>query len=364
MNMANYDLQGSPHGKPAGKKIGLACSYIPEELILAAGMEPVHIRGLADTVNTSHSYTCTNMCSYVENILESGLTHQYDDLSGIIFADSCDCMRRLYDLFSHYVKAPFSCMLEIPKNSNQSAISYFAGRLLDLKEVLESGFDVTISESDLTDAIGFMNSRRKLMNDIIEGQKETPPRHTGTELLSALLSETTRPKRSADADLKKLAAKPIIPPSDEPEKPRLMVVGNRIDRNPLFEMVENAGGAIVVPDSCCGLKHYSRRVDASLPPYEAIARGYLTGPSCARMPGFEDRLERIKNLARDYRVCGIIYNRLKFCDYGMFETPQLERFLREAGIPLLILETDYTWQDTGRIRTRIEAFMEMLETKP
>ena len=358
--MARDDLSGTPDAK----KIGLTCSYIPEELIRAAGMEPVQIHGLADTVKTSPSYTCANMCSYVENILESGLTHQYDDLAGIIFADSCDCMRRLSDLWTHYVKTPHSYRLEIPKNRNESGIAYFAGRLLDLKETLESDFGLAITESDVKDAVVFMNDRRKLMTGIIEGQKEIPPRYTGAELLTAFSSDTARPQKSTDADLKKLAAKPAKTAPDEHETPRLMIIGNRIDRNTLYEMIENAGGAIVVPDSCCGLKHYDRRVDAALPPYDAIARGYLTGPSCTRMPGLESRLERTKSLVHDYRVHGIIYNRLKFCDFGMFETPSLENYLRKTGIPLLVLETDYTWRDTGRIRTRVDAFVEMLEKEP
>lgn len=351
------------HSNFAGKQIGLTCSYIPEEFILAAGMEPVWIRGLVDEIHKSHSYTCSNTCPYVESLLDSGLAHRFGRLSGIIFADSCDCMRRLNDLWAHYVKTPFTYLLEIPKNQNKSGVTYFADRLLDLKKNLEAAFGLTITEHNLRQAVSLMNDRRRMTNDIMEGQKEIPPRHSGSELFSAFMSDPARDESCTDTVLKDLAAGPadVLPPVRE--KPRLMVIGNRIDRSSLFEMVENAGGLIVVPDSCNGLKRYSFPVDSSLPPVEAIARAYLNGPSCARMPGFEGRLERIGRLIHDYKIHGIIYNRLKNCDYSLFETPQLENFVQNIGIPLLVLETDYIWHDTGRIRTRVEAFMEMLEKK-
>ncbi len=78
------------------------------------------------------------------------------------------------------------------------------------------------------------------------------------------------------------------------------------------------------------------------------------------MPGFEIRLERLEGLIRDYNVNGVIYSGLKFCDYSLFETPQLEKFLKGKGLPLLTLENDYVWGDIGRLRIRVEAFLEML----
>ena len=201
------------------------------------------------------------------------------------------------------------------------------------------------------------------MRNIFQGQKDIPPRYTGRELFNACVSSGYKSKTSTDVDINTLAARPRSKLTAETQKPRLLITGSRIDRNNLFNMVEDAGGLIVVPDFCNGLKRYSRWIDPSLPPFQAIAQGYLNGPFCARMPGIEDRLERIKELVHDYQIDGIIYHRLKTCDFGLFETPKLENFLEQANIPLLVLETDYILHDAGRIRTRIEAFMEMLENE-
>jgi benzoyl-CoA reductase/2-hydroxyglutaryl-CoA dehydratase subunit BcrC/BadD/HgdB len=129
-------------------------------------------------------------------------------------------------------------------------------------------------------------------------------------------------------------------------------------------MVEKAGGSIVVFDTCNGLKHYTDLVENSMAPLQALARRYLLKPSCPRMPGFETRLERVKLLVREFRVQGIIYSALKFCDYSLFETPQVEKLSKELGLPTLVLENDYVWADIERLRTRVEAFLEMIRRKP
>ena len=98
-------------------------------------------------------------------------------------------------------------------------------------------------------------------------------------------------------------------------------------------------------------------------PLQALARRYLLKPSCPRMPGFERRLERVKFLVREFKVQGIIYSALKFCDYGLFETPQVEKLSKELGLPALILENDYVWADIERSRTRVESFLEMVRSK-
>jgi benzoyl-CoA reductase/2-hydroxyglutaryl-CoA dehydratase subunit BcrC/BadD/HgdB len=51
---------------------------------------------------------------------------------------------------------------------------------------------------------------------------------------------------------------------------------------------------------------------------------------------------------------------LKFCNLYDIEGFKVERSLKEAGIPVLGIETDYTDQDAPQLRTRIGAFLEMM----
>jgi len=341
-------------------KIGWMCSFVPEEMILAAGLTPSRIQGRVEAIERADAYAFTNLCPYVKNLLDSGLRHKFDGMAGVVFANSCDGMRRLSDLWRHYVGIPFSYLLEVPKNRNVDAINYFAARLRDLRNSLEAAFGVEITDEKLQVAIGIMNEHRTLIGRIFEAQKEDPPRYVGSELLSILNAEGVQPKGETTVLLRDSAMGGASPAPGGRGGPRLLVAGSRLDRPALFEMVEAAGGSIVAIDTCNGLRHYTGLVEDSADPIDALARRYLLTPACPRMPGFGTRMERLATLAGEYGAQGIIYGMLKFCDFSLFEQPQVEKLSQEVGLPVLVLENDYVWSDAERLRTRIEAFLEMI----
>ncbi len=78
------------------------------------------------------------------------------------------------------------------------------------------------------------------------------------------------------------------------------------------------------------------------------------------MPGFKPRMDRISQLIQDYDVNGIVYSHVKFCDNSLFEIPEIEKTIKNGNTPLLSIENDYAWTDVERIRTRVEAFIEIL----
>ena len=54
---------------------------------------------------------------------------------------------------------------------------------------------------------------------------------------------------------------------------------------------------------------------------------------------------------------------LKFCQLYDTENYFVEKRLQEENIPYISLETDYTDNDAEQLRTRIEAFLEMVSAK-
>lgn len=341
-----------------GKRIGWLCSYVPEEIIIAAGLEPLRIQGQVEMCKEADSYMSLNHCPYLKNILDSGLQNKFKNVEGIIFTSSCDGMRRLYDIWTHHVRMPFSYMLEIPKNKDEKAIRYFSEQLYGLRTRLEEVFKTDISDGKLGKAITLLNEHRNVMIRLFERQKESPSPYKGSELLALCLEEMTRPKDETTEKIKSFLERPPQPFKDK--SPRILVIGNVIDKFSLFQMVESVGGSVVAFDTCLGLRHYSGAVKEGPDPIETLARRYLLKPLCARMPGFNERIERVEELIQDYSADGIVYSMMKFCDYGMFEAPIIERRLQNRRVPFLTLENDYVWRDEGRVKTRIEAFVEMI----
>jgi len=79
---------------------------------------------------------------------------------------------------------------------------------------------------------------------------------------------------------------------------------------------------------------------------------------CACFSPNEERIENILRLAKEYRVHGVVQYVLQYCHGYNVEALNVARALKEEGIPGLKIETDYSEEDTGQLRTRIEAFLE------
>jgi benzoyl-CoA reductase/2-hydroxyglutaryl-CoA dehydratase subunit BcrC/BadD/HgdB len=66
------------------------------------------------------------------------------------------------------------------------------------------------------------------------------------------------------------------------------------------------------------------------------------------------------DMIRDFRVDGVVSERLVFCDYWMAEQFMVGEDLKEKGIPYIRLDREYILAGVGQLRTRIQAFLETL----
>ena len=74
----------------------------------------------------------------------------------------------------------------------------------------------------------------------------------------------------------------------------------------------------------------------------------------------DERLDNLVDLARESGARGVVFVPLMFCDPFLYELPRLKSRLEAAGLPGLFLESDFRDENIGQLRTRVEAFMEML----
>lgn len=346
----------------AKRSAGWFCSYVPEEIILAASLEPVRLQGRVKSFQETDAFIHSNFCLFLKNILESGLTGQYEDLDAIIFTNTCDGMRRLYEIWTHYVKVPLAYLLEIPKNRDEPAIAFFAAQLESLKNKLEKDFMVSVSDEKLKQAIDFMNNRRFKMTEVFSLQKNNPASLPGSALYRLSLQEGSDPKEKTETIIDGLVRRQMNSQKSSERAPRLLILGNEGDDPTIFELIENCNAAGVIFDSCRGLSHYSKMVKSGDEPLLNLAGRYLSKPVCARMPGSHERFDRLNALIDEYSIDGVIYSSVKFCDYALFEVVPVENYLKKKAIPFLSIENDYIWSNVGQIQTRIEAFIEMLRS--
>jgi benzoyl-CoA reductase/2-hydroxyglutaryl-CoA dehydratase subunit BcrC/BadD/HgdB len=223
---------------------------------------------------------------------------------------------------------------------------------------------VCISREALSESIRLHNRTRLLLARASALRGEDPPRATGSEVLALSVASASMPKdRFNPLVERRLAELERGDPSPASLGPRLLVLGGALDDPGYLEQIESLGASIVADQLCWGSKSFADLADEEIDPIDALAQRILDHMPCPRMLGqYPQRLANLLEAVKQYRVDGIICERLKFCDLWGGEIEMLRRSLsQEAGIPVLVLERDYaTAGGTGQLRTRVQAFLETL----
>jgi benzoyl-CoA reductase/2-hydroxyglutaryl-CoA dehydratase subunit BcrC/BadD/HgdB len=345
----------------AQPKIGWVCSYVPEEILLAAGCQPLRLSGTGQPIREADAYLHQNLCPYVRSVLDEALESDLN-LDGMVFVNSCDAMKRLHDVWRIYLDADFNYILDMPKSTSPDSVAYYVSELRRLTERLQETLSTKISQDDLREAIRSTNHTRRLMEKLHQWRKKPHPPIDGSEALEIMIRASQENKGTyhewLEDYLETLQSQTAEGKGDG--SPRLMVAGSILDQPDIIGLIEEAGGLVVIEDLCTGYRQFQGPVDEEGDPLEAIARRYLERAPCSRMSDTRKRLDFMTQLAEDYRVDGIVYHALKFCDQYQYDLPLVSQEASEAGMPLLYLETDYTQGSIGQVKTRVQAFLEVI----
>jgi len=344
--------------------IGYFCSYVPVELIMAAGMLPVRLRGAGSTDSgIADAYLSARICTYVRHTLTLALTGQYDYLDGEIGLNSCDHVRRAFDLWRHKTKVPFHGFVSVPRNVRDSLFPYYKEEIENLKAALEKQFSISIGDAELRVAISKQNQVKSRLQKIDELRGREIPGLSGAEALTATIASFVMP---AD-DFIKAADELIAAAGKEAagrEKPRarLLLAGGELDEPGFVEAIESQGAVVAADALCFGTRAFPEAVDEEAgDPLEALCQRYFFQTPCARMIGnFPERFDAVMEAIAERGIDGIVVQRLKFCDPWGAEAHKLRLRCKRVGVPLLVLEREYGLVHAGQVRTRVQAFLEMI----
>jgi bcr-type benzoyl-CoA reductase subunit C len=350
---------------PGRASIGWLCTYTPEEVIYAAGFHPFRLLEDAASTKLADTYLHYNLCPYVRSCLDFGLRKKNQAFKGIVIVNSCDAVRSLYHIWNRYLSSEtFIHFMDLPKVATSLAVDYFRKEIQKLITSLENHFSRPIKESALKEAIEIYNESRDLMRELYELRKNQSPLINGTLVSKIVRANQRMPKKTFNQKLKKLIQelKTTKVKTDQPNRPRIIIVGSLLSNSQLIEAVEAAGAVVVYDDLCTGSRYFEGRVEGRGDLVEALSRHYLLKTPCARMKDTSIRLEAGKTSVKEYRVDGIIYQTLKFCDNHLYDYPVYQEFFKKMDVPMLQIENDFVGGNLGQIKTRIEAFIEMLST--
>jgi bcr-type benzoyl-CoA reductase subunit C len=343
------------------KVMGWLCTYVPEELIYAAGILPIRVMGDESVdLGEADAYLHSNICSFARSCLALALKKTYNGLDGLIGGNTCDAMRRLGDIWRSYFRPPFVHVLSIPHKISEQSVKFYKKEIEGLKANLEEFIGRSISKQDLQEAIQQYNLTRTYLQKLNGLRVHDSPVLSGAEMLAIVKASMVLPRPACNALLENILADLTQnPPLREP-RPRIIISGSVLD-NPLYiKAIEDLGCWIVAEDLCTGSRYYWDLVNVSLDPIDALAQRYIGRIPCARMRPYTGRFNHLLHLVESFKADGVIYEKIKFCDLYGDDYPMFKAGLEERQIPHLELEREYGGASMGQIRTRIEAFLEML----
>lgn len=349
--------------KSAGKKVlGYRCLFVPEEIIDAAGILPYPIFGTTEVVSQADSYFQPNMCEFIRNIFDLALKGRLDFLDGIALCNTCDAVRKLYDHWNAYIKTPFCYMINNPQRQfTEAGFQYQLEELQQFRQALSGLTGVAISDAALEKSIRLHNETRNLLREVYEFRKPDPPMLSGEEALDIVMGAMILPKARANellrqliGELKQRQQSPVNP------GPRIMITGSIIDHPGLITMVEESGGVVVSDDLCTATRYFWYKVSEKGDAMAALARHTTEKPVCSCMHPAEARFEYMMELVREYNVQGVIYFNLMYCDPFLYEGVLFKKKFEDKGIPTIALETEHTPSGIGQLKTRVQAFLEMM----
>ncbi|MDX9787426.1 MAG: 2-hydroxyacyl-CoA dehydratase family protein [Desulfobacterales bacterium] len=354
--------------KNAGGRIfGYICSYVPEEVLYAhegpGKILPIRMGAQGcQTTEDADIHMNKIMCSFARCLLQLGLTGEYDFLDGLVVTNCCEHMRRIYEQWRDHTKTPVLSMISVPHEvGGANRLSWYSEEIQNMTSDIGKKFGYRATEASLRSAAQIYDRYRALMLALYALRAAEFPLLTGSEAMKIAQAGFSMPKEvfndMLEEALEELRARPGI----HDARARLMVCGSYLDDTFLMDVIESTG-AIVVTDSLCSMRKYIEgSIGEAADPMAAIIKRYFSKISCPRMVNsYSNRLDFTRKLVRDAKVDGVIFERMSFCDNHAVENLMESKVLEKEGIPTLHLEREYMAGDTGRYKTRVQAFLEKI----
>lgn len=351
--------------REGGKAVGFLCSQVPVEILQAAGVLPVRLRGTGCTSTAGADAHMSHLnCSFVRSCFTLLLEGRYDFLDGIVLTNSCDHVRRLHDVLEAARPLPFMHMLGVPhKAGTAAAARRFRHELEGLCRALEEAFGTAITQERLGDSMEMYATTRTLLSSLYELRKAEEPPLGGAEALAVLVAGGSLPRQRYNMLLVRLLEELRGRPGLSDYRARLMIAGSGGCDDPAWlGIIEGLGGLVVTDSLCTGSRTFRFETRPADDPLLELARAYLERPSCARTTDrVAERSEYMTTMAREYDVDGVVFQRIRYCDLWGGQLLTVRRALEEARIPMLELEREYGPGGEAQLTTRIQAFLESLE---
>ena len=364
--------------KAEGKKvIGYLDIYPVLEMLTALDLVPYRILGdMGEPITKADTCLPTVVCPFLRSVMDLGLKGKYDFLDGVVMAHACEVAEKIAHIWRTYLNPPYAHFIDTPHTTHPAAQKQHKELLKDFKKTLESFTGEELLAGRLQEAIKVHNQQRALVRELYDLRKPDPPLISGAETLQVMVALTSIPVEEGNELLRQVISEVKQRKNGLPKKPaRLLVWGSIIDNIALIDMIESIGANVVMDDTSLSSRAYFSRVELTDDPLDGLAYRYLVELKSPRtfretilgetnrkdyMADLANRFGYLKDYAGEWNVNGVILQTMRYCDIHGYEVPGLKDYLDSVGLPNIYLEHDYSQAALAQLRTRVQAFLEVI----
>jgi benzoyl-CoA reductase subunit C len=357
--------------KAAGEKvIGYFCCFVPEEIITAFGMVPYRIQGSqSDPIDQADAHIEPMACPFARSCFNLALKGEYDFLDGFVAPHSCDTIERMYQIWRQTAPSELNHLINVPHMMGPDSEEFYLNELKYFIQILEKWSGRKLDREKLRQTVKLYNKRRALLRELYALRKADPPLVSGTEITKVLVAAMGIPASEHIELVERFIAEVKARPLPKKKKAtRIFIWGNEIDDIAFIKLVEESGADVVMDDLCTGSRFFWEDVAETDDPLESIAKRYLrihcprsnVPQAGARDQDLENRFGYIRRFIEEWKAEGAIFYIVRYCDTCELEGPDLREYLNAMNLPVLMIEDDYSTSTIGQLRTRVQAFLEMI----
>lgn len=362
--MQAYAQLQTDGGKPV---IGYFTDLVPIELIHAAGGQPSRLFPSPKSDEPLDSLVQTFCCSYLRNFLSSTLeTELKKAFSGFVFSNNfCDSLTNVIDIFEHaFPDFPFLVLNQPVASTNANVESFFRAEVQLLAERLAQITSHQPDDKSIQESMKLYEGIRKFQSELEAAYYAHHAQVAFSDFAAVLAGKELLPAEKYEEVLGRVLEEfQAIENSNDTNRPSIIITGGMLHDLKIIDAIEESGISIVGELLLFGRKDYEMRFNYSKPPFDALVSSYLGKVPAATRYDLSRKTDRLLTLIKEKNAAGVIHLNWKFCDPDAFESVMIKNALEKEKTPFLMIETDPQRSNLEQIKTRCQAFCEILEAK-
>ncbi len=359
--------------KQQGRKvIGTFCVYVPEELVLALDGVCIGLCAGAEIGSVeAEKYMPRNTCALIKAFMGFKLAGlcPYVELTDLIVGETtCDGKKKAYEIFDEITGKVY--VMELPNMKGEEGRRLWKSEVVRFSEKLEKVMGHKLTVLNIRKGAGIVNAKRKALQRLSNLRAAAPAPISGLDaLLVNQISFYDDPLRFTEkvnelcAELEERVKNGIGVAAAA--APRVLISGSpmAIPNWKLHSIIEGSGAVVVGEESCVGERNFSDLLSEDFSTLEEawqrLAERYLS-IDCACFTPNTERMDNVLTMTKRLKADGVVHYAIQFCTPYMVEAYRVKNAVEKEKIPFLRIETDYSMEDASQLKTRIEAFLEMM----